>query len=156
MIDVLRKAGATAVTVALAAIVIWGIAVGEPSDRSRVESLGAQIKCPVCNGETIIDSPAGFAVDMLDFVDEKVNEGWTDEEILSYFESRYPGTRLDTGLRGSGALLWALPLAVAVAGIVVVVGMRRGGPGSGGNAGARSRTIRDRTEGSMDPAGDTP
>lgn len=118
MSETLRRFGATAVTLALAGIVVWGLVVGEPSQQDRVHALGSQIKCPVCQGESISDSPAGFARDMLAFVEEKVSEGWSDEEILTYFEDRFPGSRLDPGFSGTTLLLWLLPAAAGIAGVV--------------------------------------
>jgi cytochrome c-type biogenesis protein CcmH len=139
MREAARRAGAAALTVALAAVVVWGIAVGEPTGSSRVEALGAQIKCPVCNGETIVDSPAGFATDMLAVVEEQVDEGWSDDQILSYFETRFPGSRLDAGFSGSGALLWILPVAVAAGGVAAFVGLVRGRGDGDGSPRARPR-----------------
>lgn len=137
----MQRAVAAAVTVALAVIVVWGIVVGEPVERDRVAALGAQIKCPVCQGESIVDSPAGFARDMLGFVEEKVNEGWSDEEILTYLEDRFPGTRLDPGFSGSNLLLWVLPIAGAAAGIALAASRLRRAPSTaadGVNAPAES------------------
>ena len=107
---------AGAATLILAGIVGWGLVVGEPSDRDRVEALGARIRCPVCQGESIVDSPTPYANDILAFVEEKVDEGWSDEHILDYLEARFEGIRLDPRFSGMTALLWVLPAGVAVAG----------------------------------------
>ena len=103
-------------TLILAGIVGWGLVVGEPSDRDRVEALGARIRCPVCQGESIVDSPTPYANDILGFVEEKVDEGWSDEQILDYLEARFEGIRLDPRFSGTTVLLWLLPAGVAVAG----------------------------------------
>ncbi|MDE0137519.1 MAG: cytochrome c-type biogenesis protein CcmH [bacterium] len=107
---------AGAATLILAAVVAWGLVVGEPSDRDRVEALGARIRCPVCQGESIADSPTPYANDILAFVEEKVDEGWSDEQILDYLEARFEGIRLDPRFSGTTVLLWVLPAGVAVAG----------------------------------------
>ena len=107
---------AGAATLILAGIVGWGLVVGEPSDRDRVEALGARIRCPVCQGESIVDSPTPYANDILAFVEEKVDEGWSDEQILDYLEARFEGIRLDPRFSGTTVLLWLLPAGVAVAG----------------------------------------
>lgn len=107
---------AGAATLILAGIVGWGLVVGEPSDRDRVEALGARIRCPVCQGESIVDSPTPYANDILAFVEEKVDEGWSDEQILDYLEARFEGIRLDPRFSGTTVLLWVLPAGVAVAG----------------------------------------
>ena len=118
-----RSTPATLATLLLAGVVIWGLTVGEPTDRDRVKALGARIRCPVCQGESIVDSPTPYARDILDFVEEQVEEGWTDEQILDYLEDRFAGIRLDPRFSGSTVLLWLLPLGVALAGIVL--GARR-------------------------------
>ena len=98
-----------------ALVVVWGLAVGEPSDRDRLEALGARIRCPVCQGESIVDSPTPYARDILTFVESRIEEGWTDEQILDYLEERFAGIRLDPRFSGSSVLLWLLPL-VALSG----------------------------------------
>ena len=107
---------AGAATLILAGVVGWGLVVGEPSDRDRAEALGARIRCPVCQGESIADSPTPYANDILAFVEEKVGEGWSDEQILDYLEARFEGIRLDPRFSGTTVLLWVLPAGVAIAG----------------------------------------
>ncbi len=102
----------TAVTVLLAGIVMWGLIVGETGNHDRVESLAAQIRCPVCQGESILDSPTPYAQDIMAFVGEKVDEGWSDEQILGYLEDRFDGIRLDPRFSGASVALWLLPIIV--------------------------------------------
>ena len=124
---------AGAATLILAGIVGWGLVVGEPSDRDRVEALGARIRSPVCQGESIVDSPALYANDILAFVEEKADEGWSDEQILDYLEARFEGIRLDPRFSGTTVLLWVLPAGVAVAGAWLAARrlIRRPGPADG-------------------------
>lgn len=103
-------------TLILAGVVAWGLVMGESGDHDRVEALGTRIRCPVCQGESIVDSPTPYAQDILAFVKEKVGQGWTDEQILDYLQARFDGIRLDPGFSGSTVLLWLLPLGVAGAG----------------------------------------
>lgn len=111
-----RTSVATLATVILAGVVVWGLVIGEAGDRDRVEALGARIRCPVCQGESIVDSPTPYAQDILAFVGEKVDEGWSDEQIIAYLEERFDGIRLDPRFSGTTVLLWLLPLGVAGAG----------------------------------------
>ena len=114
----IRSLSAGLATALLAGVVLWGLAAGEASDRDRVESLGSRIRCPVCQGESIADSPTPYAQDILAFVEEKVEEGWSDEQILGYLEDRFAGIRLDPRFSGWAALLWLLPAGAAGAGAV--------------------------------------
>ncbi len=117
MSEQVRRLLAGGLTALLAAIVVWGLVVGEPSDVDRVEALGARIKCPVCQGESIVDSPSAYAADILSFVEDRVEEGWTDEEIVVYLEERFAGIRLDPAFSGTTLLLWFLPAAALGLGV---------------------------------------
>lgn len=129
----LRRVLPGVATLILAGIVVWGLAVGEPSERDRVEALGARIRCPVCQGESIADSPTPYANDILAFVEAKVGEGWSDEQILDYLEARFDGIRLDPRFSGTAVLLWVLPGGLALAGAYLAARrlIRRPGPGDG-------------------------
>ena len=113
-----RSVAALIGTALLAGVVIWGLVVGERTDQDRVEALGARIRCPVCQGESIVDSPTPYAQDILAFVRERVDSGWTDDQILDYLEDRFAGIRLDPPFSWRTALLWLAPLAVAAGGAV--------------------------------------
>ena len=114
-----RSVLAGLVTAVLAGVVLWGLVTGEAADRDRVEALGSRIRCPVCQGESIADSPTQYARDIMAFVEEKVEEGWTDEQILDYLENRFAGIRLDPRFSGGAVLLWLLPAAAAGFGVVL-------------------------------------
>ena len=114
-----RSAVAALVTVILAGVVVWGLVVGEPTEGDRVKALGARIRCPVCQGESIVDSPTPYARDILAFVEERVAEGWTDEQILEYLEDRFAGIRLDPRFSGSAVVLWLLPMVAGVCAVLL-------------------------------------
>ena len=115
-----------AVTLALAAVVVVGIVMGEPSEDDRVRSLGARIKCPVCQGEPIVDSPSETARAMMEIVAERVAAGQSDEQIIDYFTERYgDGILLDPPVGGRTLLLWILPFVALAAGVVLILGRRR-------------------------------
>ena len=114
------------VTVALAAVVVGGMIIGDSRDEDRVASLGASIKCPVCQGEAIVDSPSETAQAMVDVLQEKVAEGLSDEQILAYFTDRYgDGIRLDPQFTPQTLLLWLLPLVAVAGGVWMILSRRR-------------------------------
>ena len=126
-----RNIAAWAVTIVLAAIVGWGFVAGEQSETDRVLALGARIKCPVCQGEAISESPSETAVAMMDVVAEKVEAGETDEQILDFFTERYgDGIRLDPRFEVRTMMLWLLPAAALVVGAYVIWTRQRRTTGS--------------------------
>lgn len=117
----MRRILAWVVTLGLAIVVGWGFFAGEETQTDRVLSLGARIKCPVCQGEAISESPSETALAMLDVVAERVEAGQTDEQILDYFTERYgDGIRLDPRFEFRTMLLWLLPAAALVGGAYVI------------------------------------
>jgi len=121
-----RRILAGTVMAALAIVVVVGIVMGEDSERDRIQALGQRIKCPVCQGEPIADSPAETSTAMMDIVAERVAAGETDDQIIDYFVSRYgPGILLDPPFRGRTLAVWLLPVVALGAGIVMIMGRRR-------------------------------
>ena len=94
----------------------------EPAEGDRVEAIGVQIKCPVCQGESIANSPAQMAQDMMALVAERVDAGATDSQIIDELLSSYSGAvLLDPPTSGNTLILWLAPLLVLATGIVVIV-----------------------------------
>jgi cytochrome c-type biogenesis protein CcmH len=117
-------------TVIAVIIVMAGVVAAMVSTRpmveDRVAAIGARIKCPVCQGESIADSPATMASDMMDLIAERVDQGATDEEIVEELLASYSGAvLLDPPFSGQTLLLWLTPLLVIAIGATVIVWWRR-------------------------------
>ncbi len=129
--EAVRRWIAGLVTAALAAIVLVGLVAGEPSESDRVASLGSRIRCPVCQGEPIADSPSETATAMMRIVSERVAMGESDGQIIEYFRARYGDwIVLDPPFRGATLILWLLPLLALAGGVVLIAGRVRRGEGT--------------------------
>ena len=94
-------------------------------DTQKVRKEG-YIKCPVCQGEPIADSPSELAQDMMLEVERQVAEGKTNAEIIDFFTDRYgEGVLLDPPFEGRTLLLWVLPFVALAGGLVLIVGRTR-------------------------------
>jgi cytochrome c-type biogenesis protein CcmH len=94
-----------------------GSALLDPSREARVQALGKQLRCPMCQGLSIADSSSSAARAQMDKVRELVAAGKTDPEIRDYFTSRYgEWALLDPPASGMNLLVWLLPLALLVGG----------------------------------------
>lgn len=72
--------------------------------------ISRQIRCPVCQGSAISDSPAEPAVAMRDRVRELVREGYTEGQILDYYATRYgEWILLSPKAEGLNWILWTVP-----------------------------------------------
>jgi cytochrome c-type biogenesis protein CcmH len=108
-------------TLAMAVALIVLVATNETPD-DRVERIGSLIKCPVCNGVAIGDSPAQMATDMMTLVEERVASGASDEEIIAELLGSFSGVLLlDPPPSGTTLALWLAPLGALALGITVVV-----------------------------------
>lgn len=83
----------------------------------RTHEVGALLRCPVCQGMSIDDSPAEMAVNMKNQVRELLARGYTEEQILEYFEKSYGQYVL---LRPKTPVVWLLPVFALVLGLIVV------------------------------------
>lgn len=93
---------------------------------ARVMKLGKQLRCAVCQGVAIADSPASMAQAQLAKVRELVGEGKTDDEILTYFVQRYgEWVLLEPTTSGLNVVLWVGPLALLGLGLLVILMQRK-------------------------------
>lgn len=89
---------------------------------ARVMKLGKLLRCAVCQGVAISDSPASMARAQLDKVRELVAANKSDQEILDYFVARYgEWVLLEPTKGGLNAVLWVAPLAIVLIGFAVIV-----------------------------------
>jgi cytochrome c-type biogenesis protein CcmF len=124
-VRVLQRA-AGAMTVVLAAIVALGMISGARSHPDRARELASRLRCPVCQAESVADSPAQTAQEMNSLIVQQVRQGKSDKEILAFFRQRYGDwILLDPPARGRTLWLWLLPGAGLVIGVVAVA--RRAG-----------------------------
>ena len=122
----LRAALRGGLIVILTAIIVLGVAIGDGSDPDRVTALGRQIRCPVCSGESIADSPSETARAMMSVVSEQVDQGRSDAEILDFFRARYGDViLLDPAPTGANLVLWVLPALALAVGVILAVGRLR-------------------------------
>lgn len=93
----------------------------------RTHEIGSLIRCPVCQGMSIADSPSEMAVNMKGQVRELVARGYTEEQILKYFELSYGQfVLLKPKFEGVTGMVWILPvLALVIGGAVLFVKLRR-------------------------------
>ena len=89
-------------------LIITPIFFFEDTD-SRYEKLSKSILCPVCQGETLFDSPSEYADDMRIVLREQIDNGLSDEQIMEYWTSRF-GERINTNPQNENLILIIFPL----------------------------------------------
>lgn len=88
----------------------------------RVKAVAKQLRCPVCQGESIQDSPAELAVQMKDLVREQLATGSSEAQVMEYFVAKYgQWILLEPRAEGFNLLVYWLPVAFLVFGLGFVV-----------------------------------
>lgn len=99
--------------------------VTTPADaalEARTSAVAATLRCPVCQGESIQESPAALAQQMRALVREKLRAGESPDEVKAYFVSRYgEWILLEPKMTGLNVALYALPVLLVVVGLGLVV-----------------------------------
>lgn len=93
----------------------------------RTSQVGSLLRCPVCQGMSIADSPSEMAVNMKHQVRELLARGYTEEQILKYFELSYGQfVLLKPKFEGVTSMVWLLPLiALLIGGAVLYFKFRK-------------------------------
>ncbi|PKN57467.1 MAG: hypothetical protein CVU56_10730 [Deltaproteobacteria bacterium HGW-Deltaproteobacteria-14] len=105
---------------------VVGAPAGPPLTGPELEKhswgLAMEIRCPVCQGQAIAESPAESARHMKRQVRAMVAAGYSDDQIFRYLENSYGEfIRLSPRPEGLNLLVWVLPLVALVIGAGVIV-----------------------------------
>ena len=100
--------------------------VQDPLAASRAVRLSEQLRCLVCQNQTIADSNAELAVDLRQQIREQIAAGKSDDEIMQYMVNRYGDFVLyRPPFKATTLLLWLGPALLLVAGVAVLVRVLR-------------------------------
>jgi cytochrome c-type biogenesis protein CcmH len=112
--------------------------LADPKLESRARAISAELRCLVCQNQSIDDSNAPLARDLRLLVRERLKAGDSDQRVIQYVVDRYGKfVLLKPPFDAQTLLLWLTPLLVlAGAGLVILRGVRRADPArpSAGNA----------------------
>jgi cytochrome c-type biogenesis protein CcmH len=97
-------------------------ASADPALEARMMRISSELRCLVCQNQTIADSHAGLAVDLRQQVREMLQKGQSEQEIIAYMTARYGDFVLyRPPFKATTALLWIGPGVMVVAGLTILV-----------------------------------
>jgi cytochrome c-type biogenesis protein CcmH len=102
----------------------------DPALEKRVMAISEELRCLVCQNQSLADSHADLAIDLKNQVREKLKQGMSERQIVDYMVERYGDFVLyRPPLKATTFLLWFGPFALLVAGLIglFVRLARRGG-----------------------------
>ena len=79
------------------------------------------LRCLICQGQSVYDSDSEFANSLKVLVDKKLNEGLSEKQIYSYFKDKYGEWILyDPELNKNTYILWLLPILIFLIGGAII------------------------------------
>ncbi len=103
------------------------LAAADPALEAKMLSIAAELRCLVCQNQTIADSHAGLAIDLRNQVRDMLKAGKSEAQILSYMTERYGDFVLyRPPFKATTYLLWFGPLLLfAIGAYALIATLRR-------------------------------
>ena len=96
--------------------------LADPALEARARAISAELRCMVCQNQSIDDSDAELARDLRVIVRERLSAGDTNEEVVDFVVARYGEfVLLKPQFNARNALLWSAPFAILLLGGIFVV-----------------------------------
>ena len=90
----------------------------DPALEARVNAVAAELRCLVCQNQSLADSHAPLAIDLKNQVREQLQAGHSPQQVVDYMTARYGDfVRYRPALKPTTVLLWAGPLLLVLAGV---------------------------------------
>src|SRR5436853_5093354 len=102
--------------VAIVGAIWYSIFLQNPPQQTldqRAYNVGSQLKCPVCQGESVADSPSAIAQQMRGVIRRQLQSGKSEQEVIQYFVSNY-GEQIawSPPWQGFSLLAWLVPIGL--------------------------------------------
>jgi cytochrome c-type biogenesis protein CcmH len=92
----------------------------------RAQRVASKLRCPVCQNESVADSPSELSAQMRTLIRSKLAAGETEDQIIGYFVSRYgEWILLEPPRQGVLWFVWLAPAAALLGGATVVIAYLR-------------------------------
>src|SRR6266699_1622034 len=93
----------------------------QPSLDQRVHDVASQLRCPICQGESVADSPSQLAQQMRGVIRQQLQSGKSEQEVIQYFRTSYGDQIVWSPLwQGFTLLAWLVPIGLLLAGIILL------------------------------------
>lgn len=115
----LKKRGLFLLIIGLGFLFILAVpALAQEPDFDRINEISKKMNCPTCTGINLADCRTLTCEQWREQIGDLVAEGYTDQEVLDYFSTRF-GTQVlqEPPRSGSTLILWVLPVLAIVLGV---------------------------------------
>ena len=105
----------------LTIFIIFNLNISHAEDIDLKNKITKNLRCLICQGQSVYDSDSEFANSMKILVEKKLNEGLSDKQIYEYLQIKYGDWILyDPGISKNTYILWLLPLLIFLFGGAII------------------------------------
>ena len=91
-------------------------------DLNQVDKISKNLRCLICQGQSVYDSQSDFALSMKILIDKKINEGKNESEIYEFLKNKYGDWIVyDPEINKNTILLWVIPLILFIFGGILIM-----------------------------------
>lgn len=91
------------------------------TNNAAFRDIAKEFRCPTCTGLSVLESDAGFSVQIKEQVQEQLNLGKSHDQIINYFVERYGAWILrEPPVKGFNALAWIVPITLLCLGPILI------------------------------------
>ena len=111
----------TLITFSFLLLILINNSVLADNNISKVDSISKNLRCLICQGQSVYDSQSEFAISVKDLIKKKIEEGNSDNDIYEYLKNKYGDWIMyEPELDKKTLLLWILPLILFVFGGLLI------------------------------------
>ena len=111
----------TLITFSFLLLILINNSVLADNNISKVDSISKNVRCLICQGQSVYDSQSEFAISVKDLIKKKIEEGNSDNDIYEYLKNKYGDWIMyEPELDKKTLLLWILPLILFVFGGLLI------------------------------------
>tara|TARA_B100001250_G_scaffold310925_1_gene272846 strand:+ start:231 stop:593 length:363 start_codon:yes stop_codon:yes gene_type:complete len=103
-------------------ILSLSLSVVNAEEYDKRNKITKNLRCLICQGQSVYDSDSEFANSLKILVDKKLEEGLSEDQIYEYFKTKYGEWILyDPGLNKNTYILWILPILIFFIGGAIIL-----------------------------------
>jgi len=100
---------------------IFNAANSDENKNELMNKISKNIRCLICQGQSVYDSNSDFALSMKLLINKKIDEGYNEKEIYDFLEKKYgKWIAYDPGFNKKTFILWLLPILLFLTGGVII------------------------------------
>ena len=102
-------------------LLIFSLNSLKASNEDRSSKITKNLRCLICQGQSVYDSDSEFAISIKALVEKKLKEGFSENQIYDFFKEKYGDWILyDPDLNKNTYMLWLLPILMFLIGGAII------------------------------------